>query len=239
MRILCKEKDFYDYVGYGENSSEDVTFDRRNMWMIKREGEDADYDTIYHVIDTLLTDRERHAEGVIGIFIGYALYIVKLTATPRETSYDSVKPFKYSAELIAARKCYDIKHSLPIEFVKIETSIYDYSFWRLKSWKSYTNAQKDEDFLIKEYKEGNVANWKLKPAFEKSWAFVDINGKIPILKNTFVPKLIDAKEVYYNIEEWLISQYNDVDQESEGLTDVDKAINHGFDKRSSFRNVKD
>ena len=63
-------------------------------------------------------------------------------------------------------------------------------------------------------------------------------GAIPILRNTWVPSFVDANEAYYNIEEWLIAQHNDVDQESKGITDIDKVINHGFDKRESFRNIK-
>ena len=211
MRILCKEKDFYDYVGFGENGSEDVTFDRRKMWMIKRED--------YQFVDSLMRSKrgDQLTEKVIGVFIGYTLYIIKLTSDPRKFSWDKgIEPFKYSAELIAARKCYDIKHSSPIEFVEFGI----FNPWNLKSF------QKD---LTKDYKEGNVANWEIKPVFD--------DDRIPILKNTFIPKLIDAKEVYYNIEEWLISQYNDVDQESVGLTDVDKAINHGFDKKTSFRKM--
>lgn len=221
MRILCKEKDFYDYVGFGENGSEDVTFDRRKMWMIKRESDAYDESTIYHVIDSLMKSRgeKQLTEKVIGVFIGYTLYIIKLTSEPRKFSFDNgIEPFKYSAELIAARKCYDIKHSLPIEFVEFGI----FNPWNLKSFS------KD---LTKDYKEGNIANWEIKPAFK------NIEDRIPILKNTFIPKLIDAKEVYYNIEEWLISQHNDVDQESIGLTDVDKAINHGFDKKTSFRKM--
>ena len=259
MHIICKEKDYYDFVGYGENGSEDVTFDRRNMWVIKPANSELyDKDNILHVIHSMLcTQNTELTERVIGVFIGFNLYIIYISAEKdRKEKYLNyqyeIRPFKYNAELIAKRICYDIKHPKPIDFVTIETSVWDYLNYRLKTWKdlnyrlktwkdlkNYQNAKTSKSHIAeREYKEGNPNNWKINPLFSKDWESEKSNNKIPILKNTFIPKLVSAEECYRNIEEWLISQYNDVDQESEGLTDVDKAINHGFDKKTSFRNVK-
>lgn len=250
MHIICKEKDYYDFVGYGENGSEDVTFDRRNMWVIKPANSELyDNDNILHVIHYMLCARNTElTERVIGVFIGFNLYIIYISAEKgRKEKYLNsyqyeIRPFKYTAELIAKRTCYDIKHPKPIDFVTIETSVWDYSNWKLKTWKdwkNYQNAKTSKSHIAeREYKEGNPNNWKIEPLFSKDWESEKLNNKIPILKNTFIPKLVSAEECYRNIEEWLIAQHNDVDQESEGLTDVDKAINHGFDKKTSFRNVK-
>lgn len=248
MHIICKEKDYYDFIGYGENGSEAVTFDRRNMWVIKPANSELyDNDNILHVIHSILSEKGTNLSArSIGVFIGFTLYIIQITAEENRKEkylngwqYD-IKPFKWNAELIAKRTCYDIKHPKPIDFVTIETGVWNYSNWKLKTWKDWKNYQnaKTSNLVEKEYKEGNPNNWKIKPLFERDWESQKKDGKIPILKNTFIPKLVSAEECYRNIEEWLISQYNDKDQESEGLTDVDKAINHGFDKKTSFRNIK-
>jgi hypothetical protein len=61
---------------------------------------------------------------------------------------------------------------------------------------------------------------------------------VPILKDTFIAKFIHPEDIYYSIEEFISSKKNDIDTESKGLTDKEKVINHGFDTKSSFRNVK-
>lgn len=239
MKILCKEKDYYDYIGYqnGYDSTEDVTFDRREMEMIEP-GQDINGRGIENLVSEIT---DNCPEGsVVGVWIGFTLYIFKLWADPNRWTHDPLgnflKPgFKWTSELIAARRDYNVKHPHPIEFVYIKTSLFDYSNWKLNSWKNWKNfnaAKKDLASYINEYRTGNVANWKFKDIYG------DGPYKVPILKNTWIPKHVSAQDAYIGIEEWLIAQHNDVDQESEGLTDVDKAINHGFDKRASFRNVK-
>ena len=82
------------------------------------------------------------------------------------------------------------------------------------------NVKTIGDFSLRdnEYKTGNINNWEI-----KHFDFFEENT-IPILRNTWVPSYVDAQTAYYNIEEWLIAQHNDVDQESKGLTDIDKVI---------------
>ena len=94
--------------------------------------------------------------------------------------------------------------------------------------------------------------------YKDNWYFTDLNNiekgnwnferygkerrresKVPLLRNTFITKYIPAEHIYRGIDDYIRASKNDVDQESEGLTDVDKVINHGFDKRTSFRNIKD
>lgn len=61
----------------------------------------------------------------------------------------------------------------------------------------------------------------------------------PILKNTFIPSVIPAADLYHAIEEHFSMEKTAQERiESEGITDTEKVINHGFDKKSSFRNVK-
>ena len=243
MRIICKEKDFYDFVGFASGHGiEDITFDRRNMWVIKPGTKYEDNDTVGCFVNAILTERRHVKDNDIGLWLGNTLYIFRLTEVanrfekaPNTTSIEPLSSkFQWKAELIASRKCYDVKHAFPVEFVKIDTGVVDNRKWcwnSLKQLHLVKRMKEDLTYLNKEYKEGNVANWEIKNYFD-GW------DKIPILKNTWVPSFVSPEEAYYSIEEWLIAQHNDVTQESKDLTDVDKAVNHGFDKKSSFRNVK-
>ena len=219
MYIICKEKDYYDYVGY-TNETENITFDRRNMKVYKRGTETFDYSSFGSFINSVLGDRD---EEYLFLWIGYHIYVFKIKASGTRyeyTKYNKIlsSKFNWEVELVDKRICYDVKHNFPIEFM-----IRRYR----RGW--YSQAQ-----LEKEIKESSVSNWEIErfdnDPFEKDY-------KVPILKETFVPSFVSAEEAYYAIEEWLISQHNDVNQESRGLTDTDKIVNHGFDKKISFRNV--
>ena len=217
MYIICKEKDYYDYVGY-TNETENITFDRRNMKVYKRGTEAFDYSSFGSFINSVLGDRD---EEYLFLWIGYHIYVFKIKASGTRyeyTKYNKIlsSKFNWEVELVDKRICYDVKHKFPIEFM-----------FRKNSW-----WHKEDD---KEIKESSVSNWDLEE-FDNNPLEKDY--KVPILKETFIPSFVPAEEAYYAIEEWLISQYNDVDQESRGLTDIDKVINHGFDKKISFRNIK-
>jgi hypothetical protein len=56
----------------------------------------------------------------------------------------------------------------------------------------------------------------------------------PILKDTPIPSIIPARDFYNAIDNYLRSKYNDKTIEIKN-SDIDKAINHGFDKKTSFR----
>jgi len=59
----------------------------------------------------------------------------------------------------------------------------------------------------------------------------------PILGNTKLVSLLDSLEIYKSLDSYLRSLHNDVTQESDGLTDTEKAENKGFNKIESFRNI--
>lgn len=57
---------------------------------------------------------------------------------------------------------------------------------------------------------------------------------LPILKNTFVPAHIPAEEIWKELSNFISAKRDDKDIDIVN-SDVDKATNHGFDKKSSFR----
>lgn len=242
MNIICKIKDYYDFVGY-QNDSEDITFDRRNcVVLVDKNFEDCAINeySIYSFIESILTKgSQKLEENMVGFLCGFNLHIFRVTLLepishhyhPQIQGIYGVSKFKYSIDYIGCRKCYNIQHDRVIDFVTIDTTIFDLKNYKLnsfKSWDKYKQLKKNKEFIDNDLLNSNVANWKINSIFDN----------YPIVTNTFIPKYISADIMYRNIEEWLIAQHNDVDQESKGITDVDKVINHGFDKKSSFRSVK-
>jgi len=233
MKIICKIKDYYDYIQEGE----DIVFDRRKSWCATPDTEKVDSFSNYTIINEILHYKETTSK-VIGLFIGYHLYVFLLTTEGNRTklinTQEYVQKFKYNVKLITYVVNYKLKHKLPMEFVEVSTSYID-KFYSWRNWGKY--VQEDNEFLIKELQKNNVNLWKISPLLK--WKHeADFPNLIPILKNTFVPKFVPPEIVYRAVEEWLIAKHNDVNQESKGLTDVDKAVNHGFDKKYSFRSTK-
>lgn len=241
MKILCKEKDFYDYIGY-QNGSEDIVFDRRDMTVITRGKDFKLYSSKeigeVQLMNSFLGD---DPETEFGLWIGHNLYIYRVTELSDRYenntyyTYKTLSPkFKYTVKLLTKKTLYDIPHKAPIEFVYMNWKKlnYRFGFFRHNSYLKEKEKESIRKDLDNEILNGNVNNWELKTVeFDRDRIL------IPILKDSFAGSL-DPGEVYYAIESWLISQHNDVDQESKGITDVEKAVNHGFDKKSSFRNVK-
>lgn len=60
--------------------------------------------------------------------------------------------------------------------------------------------------------------------------------KLPILANTQITKLIPPEEIWKELSNYISSLKNDKD--SVYVPDTQKIVNHGFDKRESFRNIK-
>jgi hypothetical protein len=56
----------------------------------------------------------------------------------------------------------------------------------------------------------------------------------PILINTPIPSLIDPFDIWSNVSNYISSKYNDKTIDIYN-TDTEKIINHGFDKKISFR----
>jgi hypothetical protein len=56
----------------------------------------------------------------------------------------------------------------------------------------------------------------------------------PILADTSLTSILDGEAIWKEIQNYISSLNNEVDVETD-ISDVDKAVNHGFDKKTSFR----
>jgi len=83
---------------------------------------------------------------------------------------------------------------------------------------------------------GEPRVYQLDRSYEEVIARVDSKSiDLPILGGTQITSLLDAKEVWIELQTYFSSLKNDKDIDLH-LTDVEKAVNHGFDKKTSFRN---
>lgn len=62
------------------------------------------------------------------------------------------------------------------------------------------------------------------------------NSDIYILRESGIPSIISAEDIYNAFDEYLSSLKNDRNVEI-NLTDEQRIENHGFDKRTSFRRM--
>ena len=219
MRIFCKEKDYYDYL---QDYSDDIIFDRRKFVKL----------TSKEILKEIPIQEYHHKVNVFQVFAlraGYYLFFFKskivLHNDPEHYSYYIECDFDYEIEYLGQRIDYEYKGSEILTF-----EWYDISAGHDKKWNRMY-------YDVMEVNLSNIekGNWN----FERYGKERRREPKVPLLRNTFITKYIPAELIYRGIDDYIRASKNDVDQESEGLTDVDKVINHGFDKRTSFRNIKD
>ena len=225
MRIFCKEKDYYDYL---QIHDDDIIFDRRKSIHLS----DKDIIRSFPTYDKRNYFSKKYDDKnlyqVLALRAGYKLFFFKIKISNfsecrTRGKFLSSSEFDYEVNYLGSKLDYTYKDD-PLNFFS-----YDVEIGRDKKW-NIIEADPIKD---------NINNLKCYPLNYDSWHNCTTEYNVPFIGNTFVAKYISGDEIYNAIDDYLRSLNNDVDQESEGITDVDKAINHGFDKRSSFRNIKD
>lgn len=222
MRIFCKEKDYYDYL---QVPDDDIIFDRR-----KYESWDS-YDLIKKFPTYKKEAHFRYGKNryqTLALRAGYKLFFFNIIITDiadnkMRGSFIDTSDFNYNVEYIGSKFDYEYKGD-PLTFV-----CYDVDKGYDRKWNT----------IVADVLKENLNNLK-SYSLRYNWWYHTENEEyyVPLLAKTFVSKYVSGDEIYNAVDDYLRSLNNDVDQESEGITDVDKAINHGFDKRTSFRNVK-
>jgi len=206
MYILDKNQDFYDHFSKIYGEDKAVTFDRRGSVILDG---DMIVNQSYQYYEPRLND-----EKFVLLEIGYTQYLIKLFnfKIKKEATIDIVK--SYSMELV--RKFEDYKHYYD-SYISIRGCDVNYHWdW---GWKKHNKGRRyktDESF---------------KEAISKVYKEIDL----PIFANTKITSLIDAKDIWIEMQTYISSLGNDKDV-SLPMSEVEKAEIHGFDKKTSFRN---
>lgn len=184
MRIIDKNRDFYDYF---QDYDSDIVFDRRGSRILTNEELNVWY----------LYNRRYKSEFTDKYFllqIGYTnwLILAKPTNIDKDTyGYFTVNDF--SLELVEMWKNYN--KSVDFKFGEIQTH-YTLEYLTSKKFNHKTALIDDIKLGNFEYK-NNLA--------EKSPI---------ILNKTKLPSILDAQDVYFAIEEWLSHKKDDIVHDS-------------------------
>jgi hypothetical protein len=240
MKIIDKNKDYWDYQTHIYGDDPEPLYDRRGsikftqseliIRLLPYWGDD-EYERkmkkspvgkreTFNIKPGPYFYRDKYEFGVIiGLNI-YIFHVLQVFITCEGWLHQWPIDYAFDGN-IELRGRFSLKKDLgykPIHLVK--AYVYKYDAWNYRWFSSENND-------VIEYPDE-----KMNIVIDKKSNF---NCKNPVLAETKIPALIPAEEVYKELDNYLRSLHNDKDQQSAGLTDVDKAVNHGFDKKFSFR----
>ena len=218
MRIIDKNKDYYDYLAYQADSDDGVTFDRRGSIPLRS----ADFFNVlskyvknhryyYRRYSWFWEEEPVEYNKLFAIRAGVKFFLLGLKLEVDETDFQNRILKSYKMNLIKIFEDFDYRG----KFLDI-VSVYD------------------SDILLNLVNKKKIKNIKLSELIIENLGLPD---GFYILKNIGIPSIISPEEIYYGIETYLFSLKNDQNCESKNLTDSEKIVNHGFDKKTSFRNM--
>ena len=151
-------------------------------------------------------------ESFILLEVGYIQYLIKvfnikLKSIPLDLVYD--KFISFSLEVVWIFHNYKHYYKSPISI----RGVYVDYIWRYKKDRKYILNDNFNEVIVGVYGEA-----------------IDL----PILANTQLTSLINGEKIWKELQNYISSLDNDLDIEIP-MTDVEKAVNHGFDKKTSFR----
>lgn len=166
---------------------------------------------------------------LIGILIGFKLYIFtvyRILENERDELVKIVPQLEYIKDYDRS-KIKDITAPIIIGELSFDSS---FAF----TWK-YRQNQRDENFfktaeLIIDSEVQSIAN---RTSIRVQYA--DSTVINPIMEKTWIPKIIPAQDVWNNISDYLLAIKDKPIVDNR--TDVEHAESHGFDKKTSFRNM--
>lgn len=168
----------------------------------------------------------------IYLHIGYVTWIIKLEfKTVYEHYVHTVDEKSYKMTLIETYKDYDDKYLFGLGYINISECIIEH----LKKYKSLKSFKDIIEFERQEFLKYNNKSNVVYPLNGNSYSNIK-DSDIYILSKTGIPSIINAEDIYLAFDEYFRSLKDDIEVET-NLSDIDKVINHGFDKKTSFRKM--
>lgn len=227
MYIVDKHQDFYDYYSHIYGEDKQVVFDRRGSKKIN------DVDIIKKCIDYYKYNRLRkdNIEHIL-LEIGNKQYIIKLTNFIMILDPEEINLVKCSGCDMELMRVYeDNKHYFDTPISIRGCSIDNH--YKRNGWNGWRPANKIYHY-DRPYQEAVTLNHNfLNRETKKNVESNEINN--PILANTQLTQFLDPEKVWIELQTYISSLDNDKDV-SIPMTDVEKAEQYGFDKKTSFRN---
>lgn len=203
MRIIDKNKDFYDYCSHIYGADKSITFDRRGSVFLTDEiivGSQRD----------LHSDWNTHTlYGFRVLEVGDIQYLIKVSNVKFINDYKNCiydRLVSYKLDIVHEYQEHKHRYNTPLSFHTVNFC------W---DWK-----QTMHHYEI--YPEENI---KVTPI------------ELPILTGTSLTKLLDPDTIWKELCNYISGLKNDKNVDI-GTSDVEKVVNHGFDKKESFRGVR-
>lgn len=207
MRIIDKNKDYYDYLQcYDDN----LVYDRRGSIILT----DEDICNLWSGWHNDFSDK------YLLLQVGYSYWLILAKCESTAVSISNCPQcIEYSLELVDYWKDYNHFDKLHFGTVKKDYSV-EFMFSKKFDWKSN---------LINDIKMGNYE-------YVKDFT-VDIYKKIEninlIFHNIKIPSIVKAEDLYNAFDEYFSHLKDDV--KVDNMTDIEKVESHGFNKKTSFR----
>ena len=229
MRIIDKNSDFYDYL---QDKSDTIVFDRRGSKMLDKHDVGKGFD--------LIRRKEDDKYRFILLQCGATYWLLLATVTDRDI--DLWYANDYKLELLAVWK----NHFKPRVVIKMDILYFNCSHILsgpniFESTYSYDKIKQNINTLKKmvdtnDYK----VSYNITDSISKDYNFATRTSSTkfcpPILKNTGIPSVISAQEIFSALEEHFSLLKTEAERtEALGITNNDKITMHGFDVKTSFR----
>jgi hypothetical protein len=224
MRILDKHKDYYDHIieKYGRDNT--VFYDRRGSEKLTQSGviglfrfgreNSFDYDLNTHKTKKYPNP---HIYGIVEAgyyqYLICALDVLCIPYTYKREDGNICWTYKYDGQLELIYVFDEHKHYFKTPLSICGVGPKGYSLYFEEVIKSNKTIFFDNEISIN--KKRVIEN--------------------PILKDTKIPAILDPHRIYTNIFDYLSSKADFEIVDTRG--DVAKAVDHGFDKKTSFRRM--
>lgn len=206
MKIIDKYTDYYDHLSKVYGEDNKVVYDRRNSHHIKHMDELASF----------IFERYKYLHrNLFTLEVGFSQFLFSFEDaeeyTPKGSYSTKIKYSDFRLVKIFNERKHLFEAPISICRVGLKYSTKWYSMIRKQGGVLLETVDLDELNIDKDYIIKN-----------------------PILKDTDITKKIEPFTIWSEVSNYISSFNNDKDA-SIVNTDVDKAVNHGFDKRWSFR----
>ena len=206
MRIIDKNTDYYDYLSHVYGVDNKVVYDRRGSSILSDED-------LFHMIGGTWRRSPLYGDDMILVEVGYIQILIlmqniKLT----EDSYQGFISCGYKLECVYTDNRNLFKQPLSIR----RCSVMHRGSYGGRS--PVITGNYDRDII----KVGESLTTCFPSAFPN-----------PILKATGLTSIIDKEIIWKGLQNYISSLNND--QDVNKMTNEEKIINYGFDKKTSFR----
>lgn len=209
MYIIDKNKDYYDYLSHIYGIDKQIVFDRRGSTVATDE----------KIVYLLENYKYRKSESFVLLEVGNTQYVFKIYDIQFEKSDIYYEQFK-SCKIEYFHIYRNNKHYYN-SIMSLREIVFKYN-WLSNGWR---RVSKNFGYNITNNFKNDIARENDK--------VIDL----PILANTSITSLIKPEEIWIELQTYISSLKNDKNIDIK-LSDVDKAVNHGFDKYSFRHPIK-